>query len=211
MGGPGNPASNTTFPAGSYTFDTYLSAISANCTSDFATWMCYPYTTYAQNPAASAASFDWIISPSPDSNTSYTISSTANIFSIIFSNISLSLQSAGQSDEHYFFQTTTQKPTKPTSQLGDQNVASTCYFNETTFQGYLYTKQNATYGSSTSANSSDSSQSFAAWPGAVRVEQLAAAGPATPTCLGPDGQSLGDFSVETQSAVCECLYSNTGT
>jgi hypothetical protein len=171
--------------------------------------MCYPYTTYSQSPSQSAATFDWIISPSSDSG--YMISSTPNYFSIVFSNATLTLKNQGQSDEYYFFQIMMQKPTKPTSQLGSSNVASTCYFNETTFQGYLYTKMDATYGSSSGANTSDTSDPFAPWPYAVRVEQIATAGTNTPTCLGPDSQSLGNFSVSDDSQLCDCVYLNTGT
>lgn len=203
-------SANTTFPAGAYKIDTYLNAISTNCTSNAATWMCYPFTTYAQNPSASSAAFDWVISPRSESeNTSYTISSTPNYFSIVFTNVSLSIQNSGQEDEHYFFQITMQKPTKPAEQLGSQNVASTCYFNQTIFQGYLYTKMNATYSDSTTGNSTGGS--YALWPHAVRVEQIANAAANSPTCLGPSGESLGNFSVADTSQECQCLYLNTGT
>ncbi len=208
-GSPSNPASNTTFPAGSYSFYTFLDTVSTNCTSNAATWMCYPYSTYAQNPSGSAATFQWIIDPVPNSK-NYTISSTANLFSIVFTNATLSLMNSGQADEHFFFQISMQKPTKPTSQLGSQNVASTCYFNQTTFQAYLYTKMEKTYPSN-STNATDTSMPFTAWPYAVKVEQVTGAGAGTPTCLGPSGQSLGDFSVADETQLCDCLYLNTGT
>jgi hypothetical protein len=170
--------------------------------------MCYPYTTYAQSSSASAATFDWIISPSTDSSGNHTISSTANYFSILFANVSLSLRSVGQDDEHYFFSTEMQKTTKPLTQLSSSNLASTCYFNQTIFRGYLYTKLNATYGSS--ANATDKG-AYQAWPHAVRVEQIATAAANSPTCLGPQGQSLGNFSVQDTSQECQCLYLNSGT
>jgi hypothetical protein len=208
-GGPNNPVSNTTFPAGSYSFNTFLDTVSTNCTSKAATWLCYPYNTYAQDPSSSAATFQWIINPVANSQ-NYTISSTENVFSIVFTNLTLSLLNSGQADEHYFFQTGMQKPTKPASQLGSQNVASTCYFNQTTFQGYLYTKMAKTYPSN-STNTMGSSTPFSPWPYAVKVEQVSAAGVGTPTCLDPSGQSLGDFSVADGSQLCDCLYLNTGT
>ncbi|TVY83482.1 hypothetical protein LSUE1_G002711 [Lachnellula suecica] len=210
-GGTTNPASNTTFPAGSYSFDTYLSTVSTNCTSNPATWLCYPYTTYAQNPTASNAIFDWIISPIEGTSDNYTISSTSNPFSITFANASLSLQSAGNSDEHYFFQMTMQKPTLPTTQLGSENVAATCYFNQTNLEGYLYTKMAKTYPTTANATDTNENQAFAAWPNAVKIEQVATSGSGTPTCLDPSGNSLGDFSVSQQGETCDCLYINTGT
>jgi len=208
VGTPSNPASNTTFPAGSYRFDTFLDTVSTDCTNNSATWTCYPYLTYAQNPSVSAATFEWIISP-VENTQNYTISSTDNYFSITFSNLSLSLMNEGASNEYYFFQTNTQKLTKPAVQLGSQNVASTCYFNQTTFHGYLYTKMAKTYTSST--NGTDSSGAFIPWPYAVKVEQVTGAGSDVPTCVGPTGQVLGDFSVDDRTQLCDCLYLNTGT
>ncbi|CZR55040.1 uncharacterized protein PAC_04926 [Phialocephala subalpina] len=202
-----NPASNTTFPAGSYRFETFLDTVATNCSSNPNTWLCYPYSTYAENPSSSAATFEWIISPVNNTN-NFTISSTQNYFSIVFSNLSLILQKEGASDEHYFFQTMMQKPTKPSVQLGSSNVASTCYFNSTTFQGYLYTKMPKSYPNN---STNTTTEAFTPWPYAVKVEQVAAAGVGTPTCLGPSGESLGDFSVEDGTQLCDCLYLNTGT
>lgn len=209
VGPSGNPASNTTFPAGSYRFDTFLDTVSTDCTNNSATWTCYPYSTYAQNPSSSAATFEWIISP-VENTQNYTISSTDNYFTIQFSNLSLSLLHEGANDEHYFFQTNLQKLTKPAAQLGSQNVASTCYFNETTFQGYLYTKMAKSY-NTTSTNGTDSSGAIEAWPYAVKVEQVTGAGADVPTCVDPSGQVLGDFSVDDGTKLCDCLYLNYGT
>lgn len=200
---PDVPA-NATFPVGSYSFNTYLSTIATNCTTNSATWMCYPYSTYEQDRNDSTATFDWIIRPVPDSS-NYTISSTANPFSITFSNISLSLLKPGQADEHYFFQYAMSKPTKPAKQLGDQNVAATCYFKDTTMQAYLYTKQARTYMLDSDVGA------FDAWPYAVKVEQVSGAGAGSPECKDPSGNLLGDFSVEDGTQLCDCLYLNTGT
>lgn len=170
--------------------------------------MCFPYATYAQNPSGSAAAYDWIISPVEGTN-DFTISSTPNVFSIMFSNVSLSLMSVGTSQEHYFFQISLQKPTKPAGPLGSADVASTCYFNDTTLQTYLYTRLPKTY----PINNTDTNTngSFASWPYAVKIEQVAASGSGTPTCLDPSGNSVGDFSITGGDQICDCLYLNTGT
>ncbi len=47
------------------------------------------------------------------------------------------------------------------------------------------------------------------WPYAVKVEQVAGAGAGMPTCLGPEGQNLGDFSVADETQLGDCLYLNT--
>ena len=116
---------------------------------------------------------------------------------------------AGTDQEHYFFQLNMQKPTKPSGQLGSENVASTCYFNQTTLQAYMYTRMPKTYPSnSTDTNSTDP---YAPWPYAVKVEQVAGSAAGSPTCLDPSGKSVGDFSVSEPGQLCDCLYLNTGT
>jgi hypothetical protein len=139
--------------------------------------------------------------------TNYTISSTQNFFSVIFANLTLSLEAANTLDEHYFFSSIIPKPTRPTTQIGSDNAAATCYFNSTTFQAYLYTKRPKTY----PANSTSDNGAFAPWPYAVQVEQIADSGTGTPTCLDSSGNSLGDFSVKEQNKQCSCNYLNTGT
>ncbi len=199
----------TTFPAGSYSFSTFLDTVSTACTNNTAAWMCYPFSIYSESPSESSATFDWIISADPKTPKSYTISSTPNSLSVDFSNLPLSLLKAGQDDEHYFLQTTISKSTNPTSQLGNDNVAATCYFNSTTFQAYLYTKMEKTYlGNST--NATDTS-AYSPWPYAVKIEQVIGAGEGTPDCVGPDGQNVGDFSVQDGTQLCDCLYLNYGT
>lgn len=68
-----------------------------------------------------------------------------------------------------------------------------------------------TYPSNGTATDTNENQPFAAWPNAVRIEQMAASGTGSPTCLDPSGNSLGDFSVQQQGEQCDCLYVNTGT
>jgi hypothetical protein len=159
--------------------------------------------------SASAATFDWIISPVPNSP-NYTISSTDNPFSLMFANATLALMNAGQDDEHYFFQLMMSKPTKPTVPLTSSNLASTCYFNQTTFHAYLYTKMPKSYPNN-GANTTDTQVAFTPWPYMAKVEQVAASGAGTPTCLDPSGNVMGDFSVSDPTQLCDCLYLNTGT
>lgn len=197
---------NATFPVGSYTFHTYLNTVATNCTSNPATWMCYPFSTYAQDRSSSAATFDWLIRSSSTQEGNYTISSTPNPFSILFDSAPLQLLKQGQPDEHYFFQLSMTKPTKPTTQLGSENIASTCYFDNTTLQGYLYTKMEKTY-----PKDEKTISGFEPWPGAIKIEQVAGATAENPRCVDSSGNSLGDFGVEDGSQLCDCLWLNTGT
>jgi hypothetical protein len=184
--------------------------VTTDCTSNPNTWLCYPFSTYSQSQTASAATFDWIISADSEDSSNYTISSTQNYFSIMFANITLSLRAADTPNEHYFFSTVMRKPTRPTTQIGSSNLAATCYFNTTTFQGYLYTRIPKTYPKA-STDSGSESGAFSPWPYAVKVEQISASGRGTPTCLDPNGNSMGDFSVQGQNEQCSCNYLNTGT
>lgn len=113
--------------------------------------------------------------------------------------------------EHYSFEITTQKPVKPNVALTSSNTAATCWYNQTKFRGLLYTKMARSYPSNGTVSINGSDQAFGPWPYAVRVEQVAASGAGTPTCLDASGNSLGDFSVATEAEFCNCLYLNTGT
>jgi len=204
-----NPGFNTTFPAGSYAIETVLDSVSTNCTSNSATWRCYPYSIYSESTSASAATFDWIIQPFSDGSNNYTISSTDNPFSLVFANASLTLQDAGQSSERYTFQVEMKKPVVPATSITNDNTAATCYFNSTTFEASLYTRMTKSY----PPNSTDSrnSTAFVPWPYAVQIEQLASSGSTVPECFDSANNPVGNFSVEQSGKVCNCLYLNYGT
>ncbi|KAF2719597.1 hypothetical protein K431DRAFT_347816 [Polychaeton citri CBS 116435] len=94
------------FPIGQWRIVTNLRSLATNCTSNPATWRCYPYTVYdSSNPSSSGASqatFDWIITntseifasdttaqvPS-DGSANLSISATDNPFSVSFTNQTL--------------------------------------------------------------------------------------------------------------------------
>jgi hypothetical protein len=206
----------TAFPAGSYAIETYLSSITTNCTSNPSTWRCYPYTTYAESTTSSAATFSWIITLNePATNPpSYTISSTDNPFSIVFSAMPLILLDSGLSTEHYsFVLTSMNKPVVPSSAITTTNIATTCYFNQTSLEARLYTKMAKTYppsSESSSGTSSNSTTSFVPWPYAAYVDQMDAGGANVPQCYDNSGNAAGDFAAET-GGECSCLYQNYGT
>ncbi|KAL3423465.1 hypothetical protein PVAG01_05212 [Phlyctema vagabunda] len=205
----GNSGTQNRFPAGSYAIETVLATQSTSCTSNPATWRCYPYTTYSESnsTSSSAATFAWIISYSA-TNHSYSISATENIFSITFSNQTLTLQDVGLATEHYSFQVSMQKPVRPSVALTSSNAAATCYFYDAVFRGYLYTTMASSL--PINATATESGKAYVPWPYAVRVEQVSASGTDTPTCLDSQGNSLGDFSAD-EGNECDCLYRNTRT
>jgi hypothetical protein len=68
-----------------------------------------------------------------------------------------------------------------------------------------------TYPSGGNATDTNENQAFAAWPNAVRIEQVASSERGSPNCLDPSGNSLGNFSVQQYGEMYDCLYMNTGT
>ncbi|CAG8981823.1 hypothetical protein HYALB_00013988 [Hymenoscyphus albidus] len=207
------PKVTTAFPAESYSINTYLSSVTTNCTSNPETWRCYPYTTYSQSKIDSAATFDWVISADSQTPSHYLISSTPNYFSIMFTNISLSLKSSGSQDEHLFFETNIQKSTTPATPLASENIAANCNFSNAILQGYLYTKMTKTYPTSKENTSATNigSGAFSGWPYAVRFQEVARSGRQIPTCLDANGKSSGNFSIQGEGKECACSYLNTGT
>jgi hypothetical protein len=186
-----------------------------NCTSNPSTWRCYPYTTYAESATLSAATFSWIVSLNEPATSppSYTISSTDNPFSIVFSAMPLTLLDAGLSTEHYsFVLTSMNKPVVPSSAITAANIATTCYFNQSSLEARLYTKMAKTYppSESSAGASSNGTASFAPWPYAAYVDQMDSGGQNIPQCFDNSGNAVGSFAVET-GGECSCLYLNYGT
>jgi hypothetical protein len=145
---------------------------------------------------------------------SYSISSTDNPFSIVFSSMPLTLMDSGLSTEYYSFALLSMnKPVVPSSALTASNIAATCYFNQTTLEARLYTQMAKTYppsSESSAGNSSNSTTSFAPWPYAAYVDQTDSGGANVPQCFDNSGNEVGSFTAET-GGECSCLYQNYGT
>lgn len=202
-----NATINSTFPAGDYSIQTFLSSTSSDCTSNAATWRCYPYTTYTDSPTDSLTTLDWKIrafQSNPASSPVYTVSSTNNPFSVIFSNITLITRDANTINERYVFNITMNKPVIPLTMLTSANVFTTCYYNTTNFQATLFTK------TSKSLPANSTVAAYQTWPYAVAFEQIALSGSQTPQCLDASGNTVGSFAVSTAGKTCSCNYANYG-
>ncbi|KAF2839295.1 hypothetical protein M501DRAFT_918928, partial [Patellaria atrata CBS 101060] len=206
--GSTNPLSSN-FPKGSYSMVTFLDTVQTNCTSDSSTWTCPPYTTYNDNQQGAMATFNWIISSAADD--SYEISSSQNPFSITFNKTPLKLLDQGRDSERYRFQVTMDKVVVPRTAITGDGASTKCFFNGTTFQGYLYTKMAKDYPTSSMFDDDDA---YPAWPFAVRAEQVIANGADVPNCYKVENGELGDFveinGTET-TGLCSCLYKNWRT
>lgn len=206
-----------TFPAGSYTFTTFLDSVSTNCTSNTTDWSCAPYNTYSQSPSDAVANFTWIITASPwDVNSDYTISTSLDPFSINFSNVSLALRDQNSNTERYTFHTPVQKVVIPT-------IGVKCYYNETILEASLYTRRSKTYsagsgtGSASTLTSSgaavSSSDGFPAWEFAIEATELVGGGSNVPECYqitnGQKGNRITqDLVPQAAGEMCNCVYRN---
>ncbi|KAK8162224.1 hypothetical protein IWX90DRAFT_237674 [Phyllosticta citrichinensis] len=202
-------ASNDKFPAGSYTFTTFLDSVQRGCTSVRDTWSCYPYKSYDEDPVRSMTTFNWVISPSSEGV--YQISSAANSALIVFSNADLKLIDEGQDSERYEFRLVVDKRVSPSIDLTDDASKAVCFYNKTTFVASLFTKQPKSYPATSNTTSNGISPLEAAWPFAVRVEQHIAAGNDVPDCE-PKGHISERFTKGliglSSTGSCSCLYRN---
>ncbi|MCJ1409114.1 hypothetical protein MMC19_003192 [Ptychographa xylographoides] len=213
------PGPNAPFPAGSYSLNTFLDSTSTSCTSNAATWRCYPYSIYNDSAAASMATFNWIIAG--DAN-GLTISSTDNPFAINFVNASLTLVDQGTVNERYMFSIPINKVVRPSTPITTDNSMASCQYNNTQFQASLYTHMasmyppNATASASASSSGPDASASsngFTSWPYAVEVIQSIGGGVDVPSCYEVNNGNLGapvtrGITPQPPSDFCSCTYKN---
>lgn len=191
------------FPLGTYSFTTFLDTVTTECTSNEATWNCYPDNTiYNKNKKKASTTFNWIITGSEGE---YKIQSGDNPLALDFDDVDLTLVSKGQDSERYHFQFTMDKTVIPSTSITDDDSSAVCYFNSTTFTGYLYTKMEKDYPTD--------DESTSAWPYAVRAEQSIGGGEDVPTCYKTvDGQATKQITDGIEaggaSTLCSCLYRN---
>ncbi|KAE9978922.1 hypothetical protein BLS_000197 [Venturia inaequalis] len=206
---PTSTARSKNFPIGSYSFITFLGNVDPSCTSNSLTWSCFPYSTFNDSPTKALTTFNWVISAGSTPGT-YQISSSSNPFAITFSNRPLKLMNQGKADELYTFQFQTQKEVIPSGSITDDGTTAKCVYYDTTFTGYLYTKQAKEYPTTATG---DGSPAFQPWPFAIRAEQIAGAGDDSPTCYsyknGIQGDKIqGNFTVSDTQMLCDCIYRN---
>ena len=212
------------FPIGQYSMITALRTIETNCTSIAETWSCYPYNVYDPTIANSGNSvFQWVIANSSSSYATIgsgatsdqgepanlTISATSNPFSITFNNTALTYISpaSNTSSARYTFSFTVDKAFNPPISLASDNIATQCWYNQTTFTGSLYLSAPRTYPAS---NSSDGALQ---WPYAIDITQESPGGTDIPACYEFIGGQVGTrittgLTPQPTSSQCSCEYRN---
>lgn len=193
LAGPSETSSPQPFPLGQFSMITALRTVNSSCTSNAETWNCYPYQIYdAANPDSGKLTFNWVIANSSssyatiDSGTTsdegepanLTISATGNPFSVTFNNTPLTYISpaSNTSSARYTFKFDMSKAFNPPVSLASNNVATQCFYNQTTFTGTLYLSATRTY---PAPNSSDDALQ---WPYAIDIQQSSPGGADVPAC-----------------------------
>lgn len=220
---PSDSALVQQFPLGQYSFTTTLRAQETNCTSNPATWRCYPYTVF--NPSdqststSSQSTFDWIlrntsaiyatntstVPTSPDGiPANLTLSSTNNPFALTFPAQPLTYQAdANSTSSRLTFSFTLPKVVVPTSAITSNNAATQCFFNSTILSGSIYL--------STPRDNSATAGSYEQWPYAVEIYQSSPSGQGTPDCYETVNGGLGErvnLDASVEGSECSCEYKN---
>ncbi|KAK5111938.1 hypothetical protein LTR85_011685 [Meristemomyces frigidus] len=220
------------FPLGEYSYITALRSVKTNCTSNPATWSCYPYSVFnpsdSSSNTSSLASFNWVVSNTSSMyatnsttatsdqvmQSNLTISSTSNPFSIMFTNEPLTYinSRSNSSSARYTFSFEMSKAVIPSASITSNNAAAECFFNQTIFTGTLYLEAARTYPSADLADSTGLG-GYTPWPFAIEITQSSPGGQNVPTCYEMVNGNVGDriltaVTPEPESDECSCDYRN---
>ena len=182
------------------------------CTSNSATWRCFPYATYNESATASMAMFNWVISSS-NSASNLTISSTGNPFALVFSDAPLILTDANTATEAYTFSIPASKTVIPATNLTSDGSSTNCYYSNTIFSAKLYTKKAKTFPDNGSNGGQQSTTPSRYWPYAVEAYQIAIGEDRVPSCYKMRNGVQGDFvqiAPPISGQNCSCIYQNFG-
>ncbi|OQO11916.1 hypothetical protein B0A48_03643 [Cryoendolithus antarcticus] len=231
-GASSGTGSQQQFPLGEWSFVTALQTVATNCTSNAATWNCYPYHVFdASNAATNSSSlttFNWVISNTSDfyalNGTQTTsevgipanlsISSTNNPFALSFTDVSLSYvaPAGNESSPRYTFSFSLPKTVVPSPSISSDNTASQCFFNNTVLSGALYLHVNRSFfgGDQATSNAPGSDTN---WPYAVEISQTSMGGQGVPDCYetvnGQTGKPIvSGLDSQPTSEECICQYRN---
>lgn len=214
-GGSGSSADTSQqFPRGNWSFPVVLATVGTSCTSNSATWTCFPYYTFQESPSLSNYTFDWTIfqqDPKTKNQDSLQIASSANPFSLTFGPTPLVHVDNGTPNERYTFSLLLPKQVQPTQSLTDDNEQTLCFYNQSTLAGSLYIGKGAS--ATTTSNMAPVN-----WPGTAYIAYTSPGGENTPDCYrqvaGKAQGSAIDARLTPQAASqqCSCIYeSNNGT
>ncbi|GAB7351772.1 hypothetical protein MBLNU459_g2347t1 [Dothideomycetes sp. NU459] len=228
---PNSTSTAAAFPLGEYSVNAALRQVQTNCTSNAATWRCFPYSIYSpSDPSTASASlspFNWILSNTSsifasNSTTKSTdsagipanisVSSSSNPFSITFSSIPL-VYLNNDTRPRYIFNHTMSQQVIPSSALTSSNTASTCFFNDTLLLGTLYLSASPVSDFPPASLANSSLGGYTSWPFAASLRQVAAGGADVPACYETDNGAVGSritgiFAEESADEQCVCEWAS---
>lgn len=109
----------------------------------------------------------------------------------------------GSTDEHFIFSFNMTRNVVPGDDVGANNRAARCSFEDTKFEATIWTRRRD---NETLQFDGPVSGKYGDWPGDVEVKQIKEAQLGQPTCEDSKGTEIAD--VQAGSGTCECAYSN---
>ncbi|OAA82180.1 hypothetical protein LEL_01725 [Akanthomyces lecanii RCEF 1005] len=194
-------SANAVFPAGSYSFDTYLRENSTGCTSRATSWRCYPESASGGSSIGGRATFYWTLQATGPR--SYYVSGAENPFAPDFANLAATMLDADQPTERLTFAFSTNKTVVPTDAGAPGSRVARCTYTGTVFQATLWTRRRG--GQPFEAPSHPSQ--YAPWPGDFEVAQYKNSTIGDPVCVDQQGKSIAD--IQAAGGSCMCRYSST--
>ncbi len=188
------------FPAGSYSFDTYLRENSTGCTSRATSWRCYPESS-GSGPAGGRATFDWTLQATGPGR--YFVSGSDNPFAPNFANLGVTLLDADQPTERLTFAFATNKTVVPADVGSPTNRAARCTYTGTVFQATLWTRRRGGVPFAPPSHPAE----HAPWPGDFEVTQYKNSTIGDPVCVDQQGKGIAD--IQAAGGSCLCRYSST--
>lgn len=196
-------STNAVFPAGSYSFDTYLRENSTGCTSRATSWLCYPESASGGGSSIGGrATFYWTLQAAGPR--SYYVSGAENPFAPDFANLAATMLDADQPTERLTFAFSANKTVVPAADAAAPGSrVARCTYTGTVLQATLWTRRR---GGQLFEPPSRPSQ-YAPWPGDFEVTQYKNSTIGDPVCVDQQGKSVAD--IQAAGGSCMCRYSST--
>ncbi|OAA73556.1 hypothetical protein ISF_00457 [Cordyceps fumosorosea ARSEF 2679] len=189
-------AAAAVFPAGAYSFDTYLRENSTGCTSRASTWRCYPET----GGPGSRATFHWTVQSSGPGPSSYYVSGTGEEpFGPTFANLPATILDADRPTERLTFAFAANATVTP----ADGGRVANCTYTGVVFRATLWTRRRG--GQAFAAPTHQAA--YAPWPGDLEVVQYKNSTIGEPVCVDAQGRGVAD--VQAAGGSCLCRYTST--
>lgn len=198
------------FPLGSWSVPTYLTSTNTSCTSNSATWRCYPYNTYTDsNPSTSFSTLLWRITSPTNSTLDLEISNSNPTFSYPFTNQPLALADANDvSLSAFSFDFTYRKQVVPNRDITGDNGATRCYYNNTLLSVKLYNNEQGA-GGQVVGPPPGTANTTQEWPYAVEYQETINEAPECFRYVNGEETDPVDVAAGT-GGDCVCAYRNYG-